>query len=1218
MSNGMRFTKEQQSVIDARGSNLLVSAAAGSGKTAVLVERIIRLITEPDETGVMTDIDRLLVVTFTRAAAQQMKERVLDAVRERLSLDPENAHLQRQETLLYNAQITTIDAFCQHIVRSHFHEIDLDPGFQVGDDGEMKLLQQTVLEELLEEAYASDSEDIRYFSEYFAAGNNDRDLEKVILSLYRIADSMPWPKDWLRERCHDYDIPTEGFMSLAFMKDLAERTKRVLTDCEVALSDALTICNRADGPYMYAEMIESDLAQVQALLHAKGDYEKLHTALQNVSYKKLSSKRDDAVSVQMREVVKSIRSRIKDTVEDLKKKYYALPPDVMEAHMLLAQRAVRILCELTIRFKEKFDAAKREENLIDFGDLEHLAIQVLLHHEVMEDGTVKVTSSETAAQLRSFYKEVMIDEYQDSNNVQELLLSAVSGEADGVYNRFMVGDVKQSIYKFRLARPEIFMEKMKKYDSVPVPLSYFSRIDLHKNFRSRAEVLNSVNYCFSRIMGQDLGGVAYDDDALLVTGNTEYPKKDDAVTELLLLSTKKRRAPEDEARLVAKRIKEMVGHETVTEKDGSLRPVRYGDIVILLRATAGTDGIYKKVLAEEGIPAYTETKAGYFSAREVMHLLQLLRIIDNPLQDIPFVAAAHSFFGGLKDEELAQIRAGVDADIKPYYEVFKTYAELPDADTSLRKKVLRFLTFLKELREQAHYLTAPELLEEIFERTAYRAYCAALPAGEQRLANINVLSERAGAYAKNASASLSQFVHYIEQLNRYEVDYGEANTLDEHADVLRIMSIHKSKGLEFKVVFVCGLSKGFNFRDTSAPLVTDDALGLGVHAIDLKERIQYPTLRRILIEDKMRHDIVGEELRILYVAMTRAQEKLILTATDDKIDKTLNTIAPLSVRTQRLLSRQDRESFASYYAFLMAALADHPAMQDFMRSREVLPLGACAKETDERMQADFIIRCFDAADLVLADAAEHTQALLRKEELLSGEVFAALGGTTAALVEEVKTRMNTPYPHAELAGLFTKTTVTELKAALLEESVPVPLTHDAPASAISPTTRGTAYHKVFELIDVTLLDGAYVLTWMHDQVLLGRMPAEYEGAVDPEDIVTFLASPLGMRMADALRRGQLYRERPFVMGLPASRLNPAFPEEETVLIQGIIDAYFIEQDEIVIVDYKTDRMHREEAFVEHYRVQLEYYEEALRKITHLPVKEKLIYSVEMKREIAVM
>ena len=457
---GVRFTEEQQSVIDAQGSSLLVSAAAGSGKTAVLVERIIRLITEPDEKGNRTDIDRLLVVTFTRAAAQQMKERILDAVRARLNVTPEDEHLQRQETLLHNAQITTIDSFCQFVVRSHFHEIDLDPGCKVVDSGELTLLQQAVLEEVLEEAYASGDEDFLYFSEYFATGNNDRRIEDVITSLYRFAISMPWPEDWLRERMHDYDVPEGGIASLPMMQTLAERSRQVLSDCRESLHRALLLINRPAGPYMYTEMIEADLKVVDQLMMAAEDYEALRKALSGIDYMKLSSKRDDTVSPELREAVKGLRNAVKKRLEELQARYYRTALADMELQMGLAARAVKTLCEMTIRFKERFDALKREENVIDFSDMEHLALSVLLQREVLEDGTVNITPTATAEEYRAFFKEVMIDEYQDSNNVQEMLLSAVSGEADGNYNRFMVGDVKQSIYKFRLARPEIFIAKL--------------------------------------------------------------------------------------------------------------------------------------------------------------------------------------------------------------------------------------------------------------------------------------------------------------------------------------------------------------------------------------------------------------------------------------------------------------------------------------------------------------------------------------------------------------------------------------------------------------------------------------------------------------------------------------------------------------------------------------------------------------------------------------
>ena len=660
----VEFTKEQQAVIDARDCNILVSAAAGSGKTAVLVERIIQMITSD------MDIDHLLVVTFTKAAASQMREKITLAIADKLKEDPDNKHLQKQETLIHNAQITTIDSFCQYVVKNNFNALGIDPSFRVGDDGELRLLQEEVMQDLLEEEYqlAGDNagSDFLYCMEYFSTGHSDKQVEEYIQQLYRFAMSMPWPEDWIRERAGDYDIESGSFNELSWVKDCVEMGRRELQEIVESYNVAVKICEEPDGPYMYAQTLEEERDSFEAALK-KDSYDGLFDGLRTISYGKLSPKKDDSVDLEKREYVKELREKIKKRLTKLIDTYFALPSEIVVEQMKLCDRAIRELCRLTIRYKEIFDGKKRDKLLIDFSDMEHFALQILVEHPAIEECEglsveeilEKCTPSPVALEYRDFYREVLIDEYQDSNNVQELILKSISGDLPEKSERFMVGDVKQSIYKFRLARPEIFMDKLHTYDKETGAKDH--RIDLHKNFRSRSQVLEITNYIFEKIMGKDLGSVEYDEDARLVTGAT-YPEPSmDVTPELIFFDSQseenealsKYDAKQREALVISSRI-----HELLRENSD----LHYKDIVILLRSLAGWDDVFKQVLADQGIPAYIESKSGYFDAPEVAIMLDMLSVIDNPSQDIRLVSVMHSCIGGFSDEELASLRVKVNQD----------------------------------------------------------------------------------------------------------------------------------------------------------------------------------------------------------------------------------------------------------------------------------------------------------------------------------------------------------------------------------------------------------------------------------------------------------------------------------------------------------------------------------------------------------------------------
>ena len=1272
---GMKFTPEQQRVIELHNSNILVSAAAGSGKTAVLVERIIRMICDGEHPA---DIDRLLIVTFTNAAAAEMRERIAAGITARLEADPGNEHIQKQSALLHNAQITTIDSFSLFLIRNHFNEIGLDPDFRVADEGEIKLLQQEVLAQLLEDAYAGQfvpeaPEQFHACVEYFCPGGRESVLEQHILNLSRYAGSFPWPAEWLEERKNDYAAgDMEALVHSDYGQYLTERVNRTVEGCLEKLREVKRLCELPDGPYMYGELTEAEIEQLERLTSCK-DLEEQAAKVPAVTFARLPSKKDDSVDPAKRELAKAIRNSVKDTLSDLSESYFKTPLELAVEQGKACRELLRMLLDLVLEFDRRLLAAKQERHLIDFSDMEHYALQILLKREKVEEtGSIgtdraktkyRIVPSDVAMEYRQYFQEILIDEYQDSNLVQEYLLSAISGEAEGHYNRFMVGDVKQSIYKFRLARPELFLEKYDIYQET----GDLCRIDLAKNFRSRIQVVDAVNDVFSRIMSREIGGIAYDDKAALYPGAV-YPAQEDPAygSELLLIRKPEKGEREEsgigeqhaegagvlvdydnvrqlEALAIAARIKQLKGSLQVMEKSaGELRPVRYSDMVILLRTTSGWDEEFKKILEQQGIPVYITSKTGYFGALEVQELLQFLRVLDNPRQDIPLFGVMQSVFGGFTQEEIAQIRSGGEGHSRKrmtLYEALKEVAqsgrtveegeeisagESAGEEAELSQKADTFLQRIGHYRDLTPFTSIRDLLQRILDDYDYLNYVTALPAGSKRRANVEMLLTKASAFEKTSYFGLFHFIRYMEQLEKYDVDYGEADTLDENADVVRIMSIHKSKGLEFPVVFVSGLSKRFNMQDANQSLIVDMDLGVAVDYVDSVRRIKNKTLRRAVLSAKMKEDNLAEELRVLYVALTRAREKLILTAVLDKADEKWELA---QMTGQERLTYLDFCEAGSYMDFLLP----------------ILP------------QTGIAVKTLRTEDLAVEELREQLRMGDRREQLR----LIACGETTLTGDPEenerklmyLRERFAYQYPHPGLQKLYTKTTVSELKIAAMAEKdeaafhtfeekevVPYIPGFRREQEKVSGAVRGNAFHRTMELLDFTYLfteSGLFtgcpnnyeeyrrgldknrlqnrLEEFLQRETISLRLTEEYAKAVSLPKILNFLEQELAYRMWRAQEQGLLYREQPFVLGIDAKRLDPDLPEGEKVLIQGIIDVFFIEDGEIVLLDYKTDVIDSLEALWNRYNVQIQYYEEALTKLMQMPVKERILYSFYLEK-----
>ncbi|MBR5597337.1 MAG: helicase-exonuclease AddAB subunit AddA [Lachnospiraceae bacterium] len=1188
----MEFTPEQQEVIDLREKNILVSAAAGSGKTAVLVERILGLITDEKRP---VDIDHLLIVTFTNAAAGEMRERIGAAIEKRLELEPDNEHLQKQSTLLHRALITTIDSFCLFILKNNFNDIGLDPGFRVADTGEVELLKQDIINDMFEELLDTEetSKEFVWLLDHLAIRGKEKVLEETILKIYQYSQSFPWPKEWLLERYKDYDIQG-GMEQTLWGKLWKEELKRTLSELESRIWFAMEACKKSDGPYMYLDALESDL-EILSFLKAK-EWREQYEKLQNLTFARLSTKKDPMVSSQGREMVKILRDQIKKEIGKLKENFFPITRQTMEEQMQEIRKVEKVLIDSVIRFSEKFEKCKRDKNILDFNDMEHMALDILISRvQDPNTGEMICEPTRTAIDYSCYFKEIMIDEYQDSNLVQEYLLQSISGEKNQCYNRFMVGDLKQSIYKFRLARPDIFLEKYHTYSLTMG--GHSKRIDLHKNFRSRKQVLDSVNHIFYQIMDKELGDIDYTEEEALFPGADYEEAGEDYRTELLLLEESEEESRKAEGAMIASRIQELVGCFMITDKEtGQLRPTRYKDIVILLRSNAGWDEEFQQVMLEYDIPTCLTRKTGYFSSLEIQTILSFLRTLDNPKQDIPLYATMKSLFGNFTEEEIVSIKGMGEK---------KLYDNLIlKAATENGKKEKAFLERLNSYRDMVYVIPIHKLIRVYLKETGYLHYYAGLAGGEQRTANIKMLLQKAESYEKTSYFGLFHFIRYMEQLKKYEIDVGESGSVEETGDMVRIMSIHKSKGLEFPICFVAGLGKKINQQDTYAGLLCDMDLGIGMEYRNPIKRVRQADLRRNVLARKMQLDNLGEELRILYVAMTRAKEKLIMTGMVKDYEKRMLSYEWLRNIKKQKLPFGVLSSANSYLDFIL------PAM---VREQEVIhiiswnPWHAKRKTDTEEVKVQ--------VNRILIE--ERLVSPYTKEE--------------QEIAEIIRQNLSFAYAHPQLQGLYVKTSVSELKMKAMEEKdqEAYQLFEEAPTKDYVPefveakgkvggTIRGNAYHRVMELMDFTKIEDLdFIMDQMKQQAEEKVLDPLYVSLIKRTKIQKFLESTLAKRMKKAQEQDKLYREQPFVYGLAANRLDEKFPSEEKVLIQGIVDVFFEEEGELVIVDYKTDAVETAEELCNRYREQLKYYQEALECLTEKTVKEKILYSFALNQSIVV-
>ena len=1235
---GSKWTDDQWKAITARGRDILVAAAAGSGKTAVLVERIIKKIVSTDNP---IDVDRLLVMTFTNASAAEMRNRIGDALEKALKGQPASLHLRRQLSLLNRASISTIHSFCLNVIRKYYYKLDIDPGFRIADETEGELLRDEVLEELFEEYYSTETNEVFFdLVDRYTNDRSDTDLQDMIRKLYEFSRAHPKPDDWLDQMVKIYDVDEETTIDdTSFFPYLMADITLTLDGAKSGLLQALEITKQPGGPAPRATTIEGDLEQLSRLLFAKNNsWQSLYEEMQKVKFSSAKPCKGDEYDPTLLKRVTKLRDDAKNQVKRIQEELFNRKPEGYLKDLRDMKPVVAMLITLVKEFGNRFRVIKEEKGLVDFSDLEHYCLEILSESTTVGDHPVP---SEAALEYRVQFEEVLVDEYQDTNMVQESILQLVTKEGESTGNLFMVGDVKQSIYRFRLAEPFLFLGKYKRFTKEAENTGL--RIDLSKNFRSRREVLDGTNFLFKQIMGEAVGEIIYDEDAELKRG-ASYPESDNMAAELLLIdregqeedpATFEEDSEEEaavvfdqaeletaqlEARLMAKQIKGLIKNQfQVYDRNlDMMRNINYRDIVILLRSMPWAPQILEE-FKQQGIPIYADLRSGYFDATEVAIMMSLLRVIDNPFQDIPLVSVLRSPIVGLDAQELAMIR--INSKQGSYYEALTDFIRNNNTESNILHKVQAFYNQLQKWRTKARQGALSELIWQLYRETRFFDFVGGLPGGKQRQANLRALYDRARQYEATSLRGLFRFLRFIERMKDRGDDLGTARALGEQEDVVRLMTIHKSKGLEFPVVFVGGLSKQFNMMDLNKKYLLDKELGFGSKYVNPKLRISYPTLSLSTMKKKMKLELIAEEMRVLYVALTRAKEKLYLVGTVKELQKQLEKWQDELQNKEWLIPDQKRALAKSYLDWIGPAMIRHQDCGLLRGEATALDVPAEITNHPARWQVEFISTT--GLHEIAQDEQKNDQAVL--EALKNGEPISI----ESRYKQQVYDQLTWTYPNKLAAIHRSKQSVTEIKRQRdsIDESSGRELVKkfrsqqaDRPRfmqeKSLTAAEKGTAMHMVMQHVDLTSEINEHTireqLAKMINNELITKEQAE---AIDIENVIRFFQTGVGIRLIKApINR----REVPFSLALPASDAyaNWDNAQNEHILIQGVIDCIFEDEQGLALVDYKTDAITGrykggfEEArpiLEERYRVQIELYSRAIEYIFKKPLKDRYLY-----------
>lgn len=1259
-----KWTDEQLLAIETRGKNLLVAAAAGSGKTAVLVERIIKIITDDNNP---VDIDKLLVVTFTNAAASEMRERIGDAISKKLEEMPDSKMLQRQLALLNKSNITTIHSFCLDIIKNNFHLIDLDPGFRIGDETECTLIKQDVLIELFEDKYDKEDEGFLNLIEAYCTNRDDERLKEIVLKLYNFSMSGPWPSVWLREKAQEFNINSlDELEKASWYKVLKESLYLDLNNAKNGLDEAIKICEEDSDLAPYLLNLKPELNGIENAINSLNlNLEQIYKAIKDIEFAyRIKTVKKGLGDELDKKKVKSLRDDVKKKINQIKGGVFSVSLDETLNGIKNMYPIIKSLTELVIEFSDRYVKKKMERVILDFNDLEHLCLKILTCND--ENG--EVYASSVAQKFREKFEEVLVDEYQDSNNVQETIISMVSRKDLDNPNVFMVGDVKQSIYRFRQAKPELFLEKYNSYSEEDNKKN--RKIMLYKNFRSREEVIKGVNFIFKSLMSKTVGeldytdkealnlGASYDEinkdnvyfqdnefidlDKIEVSGALELHILDkssdfeDGKNEINDEDDKENDNEEDlsavaiEARIIAKRIKELINPSDgkcfmVFDKNlNRYRKITYKDIVILLRSTKNWADTIVEELSFGGIPVYADINTGYFQTIEIRTIMSLLHIIDNPMQDIYTIASMRSPIFAFTSEELADIRI-LNRDNYFYLNVKDIAEDVYDEriNKSLKDKCVYFIEKIGSWREKSLYMPIDEFLWYLYSDTSYYGYVGAMVNGIQRQANLRILFQRAKQYEQTSFKGLFNFINFINKLRKSSGDLGTAKILGENEDVVRIMSIHKSKGLEFPVVFLSGCGKQFNLRDINDSLLFHEELGIGADCIDIKKRIRYTTLQKYAIKKKFELETLSEEMRILYVALTRAKEKLIITGSSYNLQKDIDACYKAGVKGFNKVIPSELLKQKSYLKWIMTALIKH-------KDGDILRQGKNEFVEISDDLSSWKINFHKKSDF----GTENVEDSIEKKNIS----ILSLNYSNFEVDEEIRKRLEFRYKYRDVCSVPSNISVSDIKKA--EEEIFEPQAENLfseeknrkkpkfimEEKGLSKAEKGTAMHFVMQKLDLNKVN---LLNEIKEQIKnmfeKGLITKDEEESINIFKIQKFFKSNLGQRLLKAYKENkQVFRELPFITEIPVKRIEKDLIDKifnnEKLRLQGIIDCFFEEDDGIVLLDYKTDYVEngKEKEILDKYRVQIDLYTETLERVIGKKVKERYLYLFGIDKEVKYM
>ena len=1198
----MDWTKEQKDAILKKDSNILVAAAAGSGKTAVLVERIIRKIVDD---GI--DIDKLLIVTFTSAAASEMRERVLEAIYQKLEEEPENENLQKQIILLGKSNICTIHSFCLDVIRNNFYEIDLSSNFRIGSEEETELLKQEVLDDVFEELYETENEDFAKLVDTYTGYRGDKALKDIVFKIFRFIQSSPFPEDWLEEKVKKFNKidKTQDFSETDWGKILLQEIRDEVIDSIQSLKIYRNKCEKYPEMEKFTNRLSQDIDNLKAFeQNLQKSWDSSFDYFCQFNFGRWPT--DKKVTMVLKEDAKSARDIVKKKLNEVASKILLYSSKEAFEDIFAMYEVLKILKDVILKFSKAYTEKKKERNIIDFNDIEHYALKILT--EKNEDGIYVPT--QVAKKYQEKFVEIAIDEYQDSNQVQEYILSTISHNN----NIFMVGDIKQSIYKFRQACPELFLSKYNTFSFDGNEKGI--KIQLFKNFRSRKNVLDFTNSIFEKIMSKELGDIDYTKEEFLNFGaDFEVDREELGKTEIHIIDLKDEQVNFDktdekdndeqikdiiekqeiEAKFIANNIEELISKKIeVKDKKEGYRPIKYRDIVILLRATSNIAPIFEKELLSRNIPVFTDATSEYLDTIEIQTIISLLKILDNPIDDISLVSVLRSEIGKFTDNELVEIRL-INRDTKFYYALKEAKEKLTG---TLKLKIENFLNKINDWRKKAEYLNLAELIWKIYTETGFYDFCGLMPNGALRQANLKMLFERAKEYEKTSFKGLFNFIRFIEKLKTGSGDMSAAKIIGENENVVRIMSIHKSKGLEFPVVFLANTSKKANMMDLSDNILLHQEIGLGPEYINYERRIRYSTSAKQAIKVANKREVLSEEMRVLYVALTRAKEKLIITATSHDVKKDLE---------------KKKELYDVYH--LKSGKLNPILVKKFSSYLDWIELVSFSEESKD-----------------LINISVHNKNEIIAPEKTEKNSISEFNFSKKIDLEEIAKSLDFEYKYNLETQLPSKSTVSKIKDMYYEnqsvnfdsiEKKEVGLENVVPQfledidKKISASRKGTLMHIILQKLDFNVEYDLEKLKELREKLVSKNVITREEAnSIYLNKILDFLNSDFARKIKNAK---MIQKEKPFCTKVLASEVYE-FAKEETILVQGIIDLYFIdENDNLILVDYKTDYVEsgKENVLVERYKKQLEIYKNALESSINKKVYKTYIYSVVLNKEIEV-